>query len=109
MHQYLDIDGSGTHSYCISPTIGRERVQSATQWLKQNNKKGILGETAGGANNQCIQAVTNMLQYMEDNSDVWQGWLWWGGGPWWGDYMFSMEPPNGIAYTSVLPNITQFI
>lgn len=50
-----------------------------------------------------------MLQYIEDNSDVWDGWLWWGGGPWWGDYMFSMEPPSGTAYTSVLPSIAKFI
>ncbi|KAH8760554.1 extracellular endoglucanase [Diaporthe sp. PMI_573] len=109
MHQYLDSDGSGTHADCVSSTIGAERIQAATQWLKQNNKKGILGETAGGANSQCIQALTGMLQYMEDNSDVWDGWLWWGGGPWWGDYMFSMEPPSGTAYTSVLPSISQFI
>ncbi|KAL1853567.1 hypothetical protein Daus18300_011771 [Diaporthe australafricana] len=109
MHQYLDSDGSGTHADCVSSTIGSERIQAATQWLKQNNKKGILGETAGGANSQCIQALTGMLQYMEDNSDVWNGWLWWGGGPWWGDYMFSMEPPSGTAYTAVLPSITKFI
>ena len=44
-----------------------------------------------------------MLQYMEDNSDVWHGWLWWG------DYMFLMEPLSGTAYTSVLPGIAQFI
>ncbi|KAG8162713.1 hypothetical protein KVR01_007191 [Diaporthe batatas] len=109
MHQYLDSDGSGTTPNCVSTTIGAERLQAATQWLKQNGKKGILGETAGGANSQCITALTGMLQYMEDNSDVWQGWLWWGGGPWWGDYMFSMEPPSGTAYTSVLPSISQFI
>lgn len=109
MHQYLDSDGSGTHADCVSSTIGAERLQAATQWLKQNGKKGILGETAGGANSQCISALTGMLQYMEDNTDVWEGWLWWGGGPWWGDYMFSMEPPSGTAYTSVLPSISQFI
>lgn len=109
MHQYLDSDGSGTHAECVSPTIGAERIKAATQWLKQNGKKGILGETAGGANSQCIQALTGMLQYMEKNSDVWDGWLWWGGGPWWDKYMFSMEPPSGIAYTSVLPSISQFI
>jgi endoglucanase len=31
------------------------------------------------------------------------------GGPWWGDYMFSMEPPSGAAYTGMLPSIQQFI
>ncbi|KAK4445890.1 glycoside hydrolase superfamily [Podospora aff. communis PSN243] len=109
MHQYLDKDGSGTSPDCVSSTIGVERVREATNWLKANNKKGILGETAGGANAQCIAALTGMLKYLQDNSDVWTGWLWWAGGPWWADYMFSIEPPSGTAYTRVLPSLQPFI
>jgi endoglucanase len=109
MHQYLDSDGSGTSPNCVSSTIGVERVREATNWLKANNKKGILGETAGGANSQCIAALTGMLKYLQDNSDVWTGWLWWSGGPWWADYMFSIEPPSGTAYTRVLPSLLPYI
>lgn len=82
MHQYLDSDGSGTATSCVSSTIGRERITAATQWLKSNNKKGIIGEFAGGNNAQCISAITDMLTYMGANTDVWQGALWWGAGPW---------------------------
>ncbi|KAJ8122769.1 hypothetical protein ONZ43_g1118 [Nemania bipapillata] len=81
MHQYLDSDGSGTSTACVSSTIGKERLQAATAWLKANGKKGILGETAGGSNSQCITALQGMLGYMAENSDVWTGWLWWGAGP----------------------------
>ncbi|KAI1343884.1 glycoside hydrolase family 5 protein [Xylariaceae sp. FL0016] len=109
MHQYLDSDGSGTSTACVSGTIGKERLADATAWLKANKKKGIIGETAAGANAQCIQAVQGMLAYMQDNADVWTGWLWWGAGPWWGDYIYGMEPPSGTAYTGVLPSITQYI
>ncbi|KAL7624309.1 hypothetical protein AAE478_005869 [Parahypoxylon ruwenzoriense] len=109
MHQYLDSDGSGTSPNCVSATIGRERLADATAWLKANNKKGLIGETAGGANSQCIQAVQGMLSHMQENSDVWTGWLWWGAGPWWADYMYGMEPPSGTAYTGVLPSLTDFI
>lgn len=90
MHQYLDSDGSGTSATCVSSTIGVERVVGATQWLKANGKVGILGEFAGGANSVCQQAVTGMLSYMEENSDVWLGALWWGGGPWWGTFLSSL-------------------
>lgn len=83
MHQYLDSNGSGKSSSCVSSTIGKERVQSATQWLKDNNKKGIIGEFAGGANSVCKSAIEGMLTYMEDNSDVWLGGCWWAAGPWW--------------------------
>ena len=27
---------------------------------------------------------------------MWQGVTYWAGGPWWGDYMFSIEPQNGV-------------
>jgi endoglucanase len=109
MHQYLDSDGSGTATACVSGTIGKERIASATNWLKQNKKRGIIGETAGGANAQCMTAVSGLLQELLDNSSVWTGWLWWSAGPWWGDYMFNMEPPSGIAYTNVLPQIKKFV
>jgi endoglucanase len=103
MHQYLDSDGSGTSDTCVSSTIGSERLAAATAWLKSSGTKAILGEFAGGANSVCESAVTDMLTYIGGNTDVWTGALWWGGGPWWGDYIFSMEPPSGIAYEDVLP------
>ncbi|KAJ5890616.1 endo-beta-1-4-glucanase B [Penicillium subrubescens] len=99
MHQYLDSDGSGTSETCVSTTIGQERVQSATQWLKDNKKLGFLGEFAGGANSVCQSALTGMLSYMQQNSDVWLGASWWAAGPWWSTYIYSMEPPSGPAYT----------
>jgi endoglucanase len=102
MHQYLDSDGSGTSDQCVSSTIGQERVVDATTWLQTNGKRGILGEFAGGANSVCEEAVEGMLNYLEQNSDVWLGASWWSAGPWWGDYIFSMEPPSGTAYVNYL-------
>jgi endoglucanase len=98
MHQYLDIDGSGTHKECVSRTIGVERLRDATAWLKKNKKVAFLGEFAGGNNQVCKDAVEGMLNYMRQNSDVWRGWTFWSAGPWWKDYMFSLEPQDGPAY-----------
>ena len=109
MHQYLDEDGSGTHEACVSATSGRERLEEATAWLKENGLRGVLGETAGGVNDQCVAAVRDMLAYMQENTDAWTGWLWWAGGPWWADYMYSIEPPSGPAYTGFLPAIKEFV
>lgn len=108
MHQYLDTDGSGTHAECVSATIFSERLKAATQWLKDNKKQGLIGEFAAGNNTQCINALKDGLSYMGQNSDVWTGALWWAAGPWWGDYMYSMEPPSGTAYTVVLPEIKSY-
>lgn len=108
MHQYLDTDGSGTSATCVSATIGSERLQVATAWLRANGKQAILGEYAGGANTVCQSAVADMLGYMGRENAVWLGALWWGGGPWWGDYIYNMEPPSGSAYTGTLPIIMAY-
>jgi endoglucanase len=102
MHQYLDSDGSGTTPNCVSASIGRERVSAATAWLRENGKKGILGEFAGGDNPTCKSAVGDMLAFLSEASDVWLGGLWWAAGPWWGNYIFNMEPPSGVGYQQYL-------
>ncbi|KAJ0163980.1 Endoglucanase gh5-1 [Colletotrichum tanaceti] len=98
MHQYLDGDSSGTAADCVSATIGVERVRDATAWLRANNKVGVLGEFAGGANAQCKEAVAGLLDYLQANSDVWLGATWWAAGPWWDSYMYSFEPETGAGY-----------
>ncbi|KAG0156972.1 hypothetical protein PDIDSM_4155 [Penicillium digitatum] len=108
MHQYLDGDSSGTSESCASPTIGKERLQSATAWLQENNKRGFIGEFAGGVNADCQAAVEGMLAYMSENSDVWMGAEWWSAGPMWGSYMYNLEPSNGPAYASYLPILEKY-
>jgi endoglucanase len=95
VHQYLDGDSSGTSANCVSATIGAERLQAFTAWLRSNGYRGFLGEFAGGANATCDQAVANTLAHLETNADVWSGWSWWAAGPWWGNYMYSLEPQGG--------------
>lgn len=109
MHQYLDSDGSGTSDMCVNETIGAERIADATQWLRANNKVGILGEYAGGNISVCEAAVTGLLASMAANDDVWMGAMWWSAGPWLGDYMFSMEPPTGTAYENYLGLILPYM
>lgn len=107
MHQYLDIDASGKYDTCVSSTIGAERIEGATAWLKANGKKGILGEFAGGANPQCQTAITGMLDAMSA-SGVWMGGMWWGGGAMWGEYIYSMEPPKGTGYAAYIDTLAKY-
>ena len=95
VHQYLDSDFSGTHASCVSTTIGSESLAAFTQWLKQNQRRGFLGEFAAANNATCMTALDDMLAYIDKHRDVWVGWTWWSAGPWWGNYMFSIEPANG--------------
>ncbi|GAA5879236.1 hypothetical protein JCM1840_007622 [Sporobolomyces johnsonii] len=88
VHSYLDGDASGTSETCASPSIGQERIEVFTAWLKENGKKGFLGEFAGGANSVCKEAIDGMLAYLEENKSVWMGWCWWAAGARWGSYMY---------------------
>ena len=99
VHQYLDADGSGTHSSVVSATIGVERLTAITQWAEANGKRLFLGEVgvATDPNDQTsLTALDGMLTYMQQHTGAWQGVTYWAGGPWWGNYMFSIEPQNGI-------------
>lgn len=69
MHQYFNADGSGSQT-CVSPTIGQERLVTATDWLRTNGKLGIIGEFSGYADETCQAAVENMVKYLTENSDV---------------------------------------
>src|SRR5574341_175755 len=95
VHQYLDSDGSGTSSTCVSSTIGSQRLQDFTMWLSQNGKRGFLGEFAGARNSTCYSALDDMLTYVDNNAGVWLGWTYWAAGPWWDEYMFTLEPVDG--------------
>ncbi len=92
VHQYLDTDASGSSAECVSTTVGKDRLVPFVEWLRENGKKGILGEFAGGDNETCNAAVKGMLDYVHASSDVMVGWLWWSAGPWWNDYIYSIEP-----------------
>ncbi|HZH77216.1 MAG TPA: cellulase family glycosylhydrolase [Archangium sp.] len=96
VHQYLDSDSSSNQVACVSPTIGSERMQGFTSWLRANGRKGFLGEFAGDDSSVCLSAVDDLLFHLEANSDVYLGWTYWAGGPWWGNYVYSLEPTNGV-------------
>jgi endoglucanase len=95
VHQYLDSDSSGTNEACVSQTIGVERVTAFTGWLRQHGYRGFLGEFAGGNNATCQAAVGGLLDFLDQNREVWLGFSWWAAGPWWGSSWASLEPSSG--------------
>jgi endoglucanase len=96
VHQYMDSDHSGTSPNCVSATVGSESLKVFTQWLRDNKFQGFLGEWAGGRNDLCYQAIADLTSYLDANSDVWLGFAWWAAGPWWGDYIYALDPSNGV-------------
>ncbi len=111
-HQYLDQTAGGTDTTCVSTTAGRDRLAPFVNWLRANNKKGFIGEFAGGNNATCKTAVQDMMAYMNAQGDVLMGWLWWAAGPGWGDYPFSIEPTktsSGMADRPLFAWLTPYL
>lgn len=107
VHQYFDADHSGRIASCATSN-GAEKLEQFTAWLATHNKKGFLGEFAGGNNATCRQAIESALRHIDNNRNYWIGWTWWAAGPWWGNYIFSIEPNNG-ADAAQMSWLTQFL
>jgi endoglucanase len=82
IHQYLDSDSSGTKNTCVSDTIGVERLQRVTGWLKDQGAQGFLGEFGGSDDPVCLSAIDQLLGFLGENSDVWLGWTVWAASTW---------------------------
>ena len=96
VHQYLDSDGSGSHSNVVSASAGVDRLTAITNWAESTGNKLFLGEFGVASDATSLQALDSMLTYMQAHPNAWQGATYWAGGPWWGNYMYSAEPVNGV-------------
>jgi endoglucanase len=95
VHQYFDIDSSGTSPKAVGARIGSERIEAFQRWARQNGFKTFLGEFAAGEDETSLAALADICRTLQANSDVWIGWAAWAGGSWWpADYIFNLEPSN---------------
>ena len=97
-HTYLDRNNSGTYDHpddagAQDPMVGVNRLKPFVEWLKANNKQGLLGELGiPNDNPNWLVPFENTLKYLAENClPV----TLWAGGPGWGDYNLSLEPRNG--------------
>ena len=92
-HLYLDTDASGKGTECVSETIGVERLQPFVTWLKQNGRRGYLGELGAPNTPLCEKAIAKTLIALEAEPTFWIGWAWWSAGHRWRlSYQLSVQP-----------------
>ncbi|PNP42997.1 hypothetical protein THARTR1_11163 [Trichoderma harzianum] len=99
LHKYLDSDNSGTHADCVTNNVNDAFSPVAT-WLRQNNRQAILTETGGGNTQSCIQYLCQQFQYINQNSDVYLGYVGWGAGSFDSTYILTETPTgSGSSWT----------
>lgn len=93
VHQYLDADFSGTAKTCERADDAVKALESFTDWLKRNGKRGFLGEFGGSADPACLDGLARMTAFLGKESAVWTGWAYWAAGDWWpADEPLNIQP-----------------
>jgi len=96
-HQYFDSDSSGQQCDVSSPTIGADRLVDFTGWCRTRGFKAHLGEFGCCTDAASLAVLENALQYMDDNSDVWESWTYWAAGAQWRSTYKYLVHPTGTT------------
>ncbi|KAL8812093.1 MAG: hypothetical protein Q9200_001297 [Gallowayella weberi] len=95
VHKYLDSDNSGTNTECISNNI--DAFADLTTFLKTNKRQALLAETGGGSqDSSCLKNICELLGYLNQNGDVYLGYLGWGAGSFDATYKLALTPTEGM-------------
>jgi len=99
VHKYLDSDNSGTHTECVTNNIDSAFAPLASS-LRQINRQALLSETGGGNTASCEQYLCQEIQYLNQNSDVYLGYVGWAAGGFDSTYELTETPTqNGNTWT----------
>lgn len=67
-HQYLDSDGSGTHTTCTTNNVAL--MTSFNSWLSSHGRQAILSETGGSSDSSCVTDLSQELAYVKGASNI---------------------------------------
>ncbi|KAI7781234.1 cellulase [Diaporthe eres] len=108
VHLYLDADGSGTSRKCVTSGVEANWAPLA-EWLRENGRQAIVTETGGGDTPSCEKYLCQQLRYLDDNSDVFLGYVIWAAGSFKSSYELSMTPSVKGEYWKDIPLLTQCV
>ncbi|RFU31855.1 hypothetical protein B7463_g4482, partial [Scytalidium lignicola] len=94
VHKYLDSDNSGTSTECVTNNID-SAFQPLATWLRQNGRQAFNTETGGGNTASCETYLCQQIQFVNDNSDVYLGYIGWSAGSFDQTYALVETPTGG--------------
>ncbi|KAK6528321.1 Endoglucanase EG-II [Arthrobotrys megalospora] len=100
VHKYLDSDNSGTHVECVTDNID-SAFRPLSYWLRCKGRQAILSETGGGNVQSCVTYMNQQLAFLNQNSDVYLGYIGWGAGSFGPTYELT-ETPNSDGSDTLL-------
>jgi endoglucanase len=100
IHQYFNEAGGANYSV-DSTDAGVDYLSAVTAWAQAAGARLFLGEFGVTTASDSLTAAQNMLNYLSQHTNVWQGITEWGGGPWWGSYPYATDPVNGVTQPQI--------
>jgi endoglucanase len=91
VHKYLDVDNSGEHAECTTDNIA-SAFQLVADFLRQNNRQAIVSETGAGSTSSCFTDFCAQNTFLNQNSDVFLGYIAWAAGSFSTSYVLSLTP-----------------
>ncbi|KAI0912246.1 glycoside hydrolase family 5 protein [Ustulina deusta] len=79
VHKYSDSDNSGTHTDCTTDNISSAFAPLA-DWLRTNKRQAINTEMGGGNTESCEKYICDQIAYLNENADVYLGYVGWAAG-----------------------------
>ncbi|KAG4442540.1 hypothetical protein IFR05_001952 [Cadophora sp. M221] len=90
LHKYLDINNSGTHAECTTDNVDDFAI--AADFLRQKGRKALVSETGAASTDSCLTDFCAQNKYLNDNSDVFLGYIAWAAGAFPTSYLLSLTP-----------------
>jgi endoglucanase len=99
LHKYLDIDNSGNHIECVMDNV-KDTFVPVAAWLRKNKRQAIVSETGAGASDSCFIDFCAQNTAINDNSDVYLGYIAWTAGSVTSTYLLNLAPSkSGSKWT----------
>lgn len=89
-------DNSGTHTDCTTNNID-DAFAPLAKWLRSNNRQAMLTETGGGNTESCEKYVCEQFAYLNQNADVFLGYVGWSAGGFDDTYELTLTPTGTSA------------
>ncbi|KUJ16625.1 cellulase-domain-containing protein [Mollisia scopiformis] len=91
LHKYLDVDNSGTHADCTTDNI-EDAFAIAAAYLRWKGRFGLVSETGAGSTSSCFTDFCAQNTFLNQNSDVFLGYIAWAAGSFSTSYLLSLTP-----------------
>ncbi|EKD20103.1 cellulase [Drepanopeziza brunnea f. sp. 'multigermtubi' MB_m1] len=96
LHGHLDQDNSGALAECTTDNVA-DGFAIAADFLRQNRRQALVSETRAGSAESCVTNLCAQNKFLNENSDVFLGYIAWAAGALPASDISSLTPlkPNG--------------